>query len=731
MKPAYVRPFAPRSRSWQRTAVYVAAFLLAWQIAAAFTEWAIPGGGASPVYPAAAIDVLLLLYVGWRWWPLIPFAALLRWGVIDRSLHTLPSILIVQFVTALAFAIAVRLVLDRLRVTLPLRTLRDIAWFSGVIGVATPLVAGSIGITLLVAIGHFTVDDIPQQLANYVLGDATSIMALVPAIVTFIGWRQTQPPAEHQDPPRAELIGSIAATAFLVSAGEYLSLITHEPILDLSFVVMSWLAIRFGIRGAALAAITARACTTLMQIALGMPPGLLVQTQGFLFASSLMVFLLAGLVFERWELVARLSRRAFVDELTGLPNRERLVEWITMHQDSAIVLVILDIDDMRLLNQGVGRVAADHVLQQMAIRLRATFPTSYMIARVSADEFAVAVVDDRSPHAIMAELRAFFDAPFDADGSRVFISVSMGAVRMIRAGSADEMLRKADIALDRAKATPTHAIVYSPELQVGESPSLVGELHRAVERRELVPFYQPIFRFDETTQSWRVAGAEALLRWIHPDRGIVTPSNFIDLLERLSIGEHVGWNVMEQALLQAGEWRRDIPDFKVWVNLFARQVLQRHCRDRVRDLLERTAVSADALIVEINEGVVASDEGDVTALVSGLREIGVQCAIDDFGTGGSSLGRVRDVPASVLKIDRSFVTKSEVDTKARAVAVTVMRLASELGMTVVAEGVENAMQLEVMLETGCHYVQGYALGHPLPADLFARTFLTMGRASNL
>ncbi|HEX8806333.1 MAG TPA: bifunctional diguanylate cyclase/phosphodiesterase, partial [Candidatus Aquilonibacter sp.] len=557
------------------------------------------------------------------------------------------------------------------------------------------------------------------------------VMCLVPPIITFVGWRKAQSPAEHQDPSHAEIVALVSGTVLLISAGIYLSSAIHEPVLYLSFVVMSWLALRYGIRGAALASTAAVISVTAMEIVLGLNGGMLVLTQGFLFASSLMVFLLAGLVDERWELVARLSRRTFVDELTGLPNRERLVEWISRHADSAIVLVIMDIDDMRLLNQGVGRVAADHVLQQMAVRLRSRFPSSHMIARVSADEFAVAVVDDRSPHAIMAELRQFFDSPFDADGSRVFVSVSMGAVRMIRAGSADEMLRKADIALDRAKGSPMHAIVYSPELQVGDSPLLVGELHRAVERRELVPFYQPIFRYDEKTRSWHVAGAEALLRWIHPDRGIVAPANFIDLLERLSIGEHVGWSVMEQALLQAGEWRRDVPDFTVWVNLFARQVLQRHARERIRELLERTMVRADALIVEINENIVASDDGDVAALVSGLREIGVNCAIDDFGTGGSSLGRVRDVPASVLKIDRSFVTKSEVDNKARAVAVTVIRLASELGMTVVAEGVENPMQLGVMLETGCHYVQGYALGHPLPAELFARTFLTIGRASSL
>jgi diguanylate cyclase (GGDEF)-like protein len=396
-----------------------------------------------------------------------------------------------------------------------------------------------------------------------------------------------------------------------------------------------------------------------------------------------------------------------------------------------VVLVIMDVDDMRLLNQGVGRVAADHVLQEMAIRMRATFPSSTFVARVSADEFAVAVVDDRSPHAIMAELRQFFEAPFDADGSRVYISVAMGAVRTIRAGSADELLRKADMALDRAKSSPTRAMVYSPDLVAGEAPSLVGELHRAVEERELVPFYQPIYRYDLRSNSWQVAGAEALLRWIHPERGIVSPAHFIDFLERLTIGDHVGWDVLEQALLQAGEWRRAIPNFRVWVNLFARQALSRDCDRRIVELLQRTAVDPDTLVVEINERIVASDERDIASLVARLREVGVQCAIDDFGTGGSSLGRIRDVPASVLKIDRSFVNKSEVDVKAKAVAATVVRLANELGMTVVAEGVENAMQLEVMMETGCHFVQGYALGHPLPADLFARTFLAADRASSM
>ncbi len=713
---------------WQTTAVTIAVYFLLSQLFDIVSSRLVSVEGMSPVYPNAALNVLLLLFIGWRFWPIIPLNAVLHWILLERRLDTVWATLIVQTMVGLGYALGVRYVVDKLRVSIPPRSLRDVAWFCGILGIAAPLAIGIASTSLLVAVGYLAVDDLPQQFSRFVLGDASAIVVLVPALLVFLQWRQLPQPAEHQDPPAVEAILSMVATAALVAISHILSSVTRETVLDLSFIAVAWLAIRFAVRGAAAGIATAYIATFVAFVALHESVNSVVQSEMFLFASALMGWLLAGLTFERRELLAHISRRAYVDELTGLPNRERLIDWVARHQNSPVVLVIMDVDDMRLLNQGVGRVAADHVLQEMAIRMRATFPSSTFVARVSADEFAIAVVDDRSPHAIMAELRQFFEAPFDADGSRVYISVAMGAVRTIRAGSADELLRKADMALDRAKSSPTRAMVYSRDLQAGEAPSLVGELHRAVEEHELVPFFQPIYRFDLRSNSWEVAGAEALLRWIHPERGIVSPAHFIDFLERLTIGDHVGWDIMEQALLQAGEWRREIPNFRVWVNLFSRQALSRDCDRRIIDLLQRSAVDADALVVEINEGIVASDERDIAALVARLREVGVQCAIDDFGTGGSSLGRVRDVPASVLKIDRSFVNKSEVDAKAKAVAATVVRLANELGMTVVAEGVENTMQLEVMVETGCHFVQGYALGHPLPADLFARTFLTADRA---
>lgn len=718
-----------RVDSTQRTAYSVALFLLVWLAVDLIGARIFADRPFSPVYPNAAVDVVFLVLAGWRFWPLIPLCGLAHWGLVQHfSADALWPNLIVQSLVGLGYAVAVRYVLDVLRIALPPRTLRDVASFSGVVGIGAPVLIAAFATSILVAVGKLTVEDLPLEFSRFVLGDASAIVVLVPTLLAFLRWRDVQPPAEHADPPLSEAALSVVGVAILVAFSRILASFIHETALDLSFIPIAWLAIRFGIRGAAAGVAMAYATAIVALAVLHQTMLSAVQWETVLFASAVMAWLLAALAHERWELLARVSRRAYVDELTGLPNRERLIEWIARHQDSPVVLVIMDVDDMRLLNQGVGRVAADHVLQEMALRMRATFPSSHFVARVSADEFAVAVVDDRSPHAIMSELRSFFDAPFDADGSRVYISVAMGAVRMIRAGSADELLRKADIALDRAKAIPARAMVYAPDLQTAEAPSLVGELHRAVEQRELVPFFQPIFRFDPQTKTWQVVGAEALLRWIHPERGIVSPASFIAFLERLTIGDHVGWDVMERSLLQAGEWRRCIPEFRVWVNLFARQALMRDCDRRIAELLERTGVPADALVVEINESVVASDERDVAMLVARLRDQGVTCAIDDFGTGGSSLGRVRDVPATVLKIDRSFVNKCEVDSKAKAVAATVVRLANELGMTALAEGCENTMQLDVMVETGCQLVQGYALGHPLPADLFARTFLEIDRA---
>jgi diguanylate cyclase (GGDEF)-like protein len=672
---------------------------------------------------------LLILVIGLRWWPLIPIAALMSAAIGHQltSLHYCLALVLVQLILAGLLTAGAWYSTERLQMRLPLRHVRDVATFFLVFSVGVPLIAGCLAMCIQVWLNQFEFASVPSQLVRFILGDSTTITVIVPSVVALIGWKSLRPPGDQEQSPWV-LGGLLAGCVALVLSGCYVAVASHGPLLDVSFIAVAWLAIRYGMRGAVLGILVSDTSVTIAFIFLHFAPAAFAQYEGFLIASALMALVIGGLMSEHWDLLEKISRRAYVDDLTGLPNRDRLVEWIEERGESSLVLVMLDIDDMRLLNEGVGRAVADGLLQELAIRLRTGLPTSYYVARVSADEFAVATVDERSPLAIISELRTFFEAPFLMDGNRMFVSISIGAVRMARTKSADEILRKADLALHRSKSSPSRTVVYTPDLQRTAAPSLVGELHRAVERDEFVLFYQPIFQYDRERLVWRVAGAEALLRWNHPDRGIVSPVDFIELLERLAICERVGKNVVDWALAQAAEWREYVPDFKVWVNLFSRQALARDYYRQIEAAVQRSGLPPDALVVEISEGIVASDEREVAAFVRALKSVGVLTAIDDFGTGGSSLGRVTDVPAEVLKIDRSFVTRSEVDAKAKAVALTIVRLANELGMTVLAEGVENAMQVDAMLDVGCYLAQGYALGHPLPAELFLRTILEVSEA---
>jgi EAL domain-containing protein (putative c-di-GMP-specific phosphodiesterase class I) len=274
------------------------------------------------------------------------------------------------------------------------------------------------------------------------------------------------------------------------------------------------------------------------------------------------------------------------------------------------------------------------------------------------------------------------------------------------------------VAVRHAKDAPSRRLLYGPALEEIRSPLLVVELHRAVENGEFVPFFQPIYRHREGR--WYLAGAEVLLRWQHPQRGLLAPASFLQLLERLSICKSVGWHVLDQGLRNAVRWREVVEDFTIWVNLFPLQALDPECSERIRTAIEATRSLPQSLVVEITERVVVNAEQEVVELARKLRSFGASMAIDDFGTGGSSLARIREVPAQILKIDKSFVNRSEVDSKAMAVASAVARLASELGMSVVAEGAESWLQVKSMAEIGCDYCQGYALGHPAPVELFER-----------
>jgi diguanylate cyclase (GGDEF)-like protein len=709
-------------QSLPRTGAIIATYAIAWTllffVGARFQD---DGFGFMVRLLAGGLDVSLLLLCGWRVWPVIPAVAALRWFILGDAFGVpLWAMVVAQAAVGLIYALSIRYLMERLDVRFPLLKLRHVAAFLGILAFAVPLVLGFIAAATIVSTGSHPHGTFAENYLRYVMGTSSGILLLVPMVTTFGSWKDTWPGGARPRHYTFDLFVGAVATVCVVIVGFAAGVVAGSPLNEFVIVPVAWMAIRFGMRGAVLGILATVVSSALLYLTLHLSPHSSIGYQSFLISTALMAIVLGAMTNERQSLMVLLEGRAYVDELTNLPNRDRLVEWIRHNRDRAVVLVMLDIDDMRLLNEGVGRLAADRVLQDFATRLRTGLPPAYFVARVSSDEFAVAIVDDRSPHALIAEIRQLFEVPFDIDGSRIFVEASAGAVRMVRVGDVDDLMRRADLALHRAKETPSRAAVYTPDLQSASVPLLVVELHRALELKEFVPFFQPIYRYDKHVAAWKLVGAEALLRWLHPQRGVIAPVDFIELLERLSIADRVGWNVMEESLRLANVWRASVPEFRVWVNLFSRQALDVNCVQRIRELISTTQSVPQALVVEINERIVVSEEREVAALAQSLRALGVTTAIDDFGTGGSSLGRVRDVPAQVLKIDRSFVTRCEIDSKAKAVAAAVVRLARELGMDVVAEGVENALQVDAMIEVGCELAQGYALGHPVPADLFER-----------
>jgi diguanylate cyclase (GGDEF)-like protein len=691
------------------------------------------GNGLSVWYDNAALDVVLFLALGWRWWPLPVLLTAVSILIFPAERGGSLSLnVIAQVPYELILAVAVKITVDVLRVRFPLRSVRDVAIFGGLLCIVAPAFANAVFAamySLIDGAGH-PWSRFPAQALHGMIADSTAIIVLVPVITQFMGWKAWDRPSPGEDPEawlgQNLVLGLIATIAIVL--GEYaIGVRVGHTLAEFSLVPLAWLAITYGMRGAALGVLVADVTTTLMIVFLRIPVASQIEYRGYLVASALLALILGAIATERQELLGKLRHAAYFDGLTDLPNTGRMLEWILRAGVHPVTLAMIDLADLRLLNEGIGREAADRVLVDVAARLRSVLPTDYFVARVGSGEFAVATARAVEPRAFIAKLQSLLAEAFHIQGSRVFVEAAIGATQSVFTDYAPgELLRRADLALRRAKSSPTKAMVYEGGIERSTTPLLAVELHRAAENGEFEPFFQPIYR--RVDGGWRLAGAEMLMRWRHPQRGLLAPSEFIHLLERLSICTSVGWDLLEDSLALAMSWRSIVPDFSVWVNLFPRQMSEPHFVDRIRDTIRSTGGVADALVVEITERIVASNELNVSSIVGSLRSSGVRTAIDDFGIGESSLGRVREVPAEFVKIDRGFVSRSEVDAKAMSVAKTIARLAVELDMRVLAEGIENELQSQAMEAIGCEFGQGYALGFPTPATTFERT-LTQSLAS--
>ncbi|HEX7749855.1 MAG TPA: EAL domain-containing protein [Bordetella sp.] len=426
----------------------------------------------------------------------------------------------------------------------------------------------------------------------------------------------------------------------------------------------------------------------------------------------------------------KLTSLATHDTLSGLPNRlllkDRLGQMLEKAQrsDGRFALLFLDIDDFKTINDSRGHHAGDQVLIAVSRRIRDKLRAQDTVARVGGDEFVLLteIKDPDDAATVAHKLISAISQSALIVGHELHVTASVGiAVYPSDGATQHDLMIHADTAMYHAKQRGKNSYCFydaAMNSDVQDHLSLLNDLHVALERGELELHYQPKF----LASSGAVCGAEALLRWWHPARGLIAPDKFIPLSEKNGLIIPIGAWVLNEACRQMAQWHREgHGDWTIAVNLSPLQFCHARLIEVVRDALDRHALRPGSLTLEITETTAMRDAQESAAILDQLAAMGVQISIDDFGTGYSSLLYLKRLPATELKIDRSFVMSLVPDSDDAAIVASIIALGQTLNMYIVAEGVETAAQRSLLTELGCHILQGYLLGKPMPAPLFCET----------
>jgi diguanylate cyclase (GGDEF)-like protein len=435
--------------------------------------------------------------------------------------------------------------------------------------------------------------------------------------------------------------------------------------------------------------------------------------------------------------LATIQKLATNDTLTGLPNRaffnEALAHAIAHSQrnDRPLALFFLDLDRFKNINDTLGHAVGDRVLQEAAARLRGAVRASDLLARLGGDEFVLLVEEFRDTPdltAIAGKVLKAFEGSFVVDGQELALSASVGVCAYPRDGAdAQALLASADIAMYRAKEEGRNRhCFYSAELNqvTGERLALEASLRRALDRGEIEVFYQPKI----SIANGRVTGVEALIRWRHPELGLLLPDKFIGIAEETGAIVPIGYWTLKRVCERVRRWNEQGMPLSVAVNLSAIQFHDPHLVARLAEILKATGAGPHMIELEITESMLMKDPDAAVAVMEALRRMGVRLSIDDFGTGHSSLGYLKRFPVNQLKVDRSFVRDLPHNGDDVAITRAVIAMAHSLRMSVVAEGVEHRHQLELLRTEGCDEFQGYYCRPPLDEAELMR-FLAEERAS--
>lgn len=448
--------------------------------------------------------------------------------------------------------------------------------------------------------------------------------------------------------------------------------------------------------------------------------------------------LLANDVTERARAQEAIEHQAFHDGVTGLPNRRLFLDRLTQQIAHArraghsVVVMFVDLDRFKRINDTLGHWAGDEVLREVARRLTSSLRQTDTIARVGGDEFTILLTHRKeilmdSVETLANKVMKEFEAPIHLESGDIYVTASIGVATFPNDGDdADQLIKNSDRAMYRAKERGRNNYQFAQgtdERRLHEGFSLEVDLHHAVRENQLRLYYQP----QVEALTGKVVGAEALLRWEHPSRGLLLPKDFLDLAEEsltiLPIGE---W-VIDTACRQLREWSDRGLEIGVSINLSARQFERSRLRDTVAAAITRYEIFPSLLELEITEHLAMRDVAGATTTLHQLRELGVRIAMDDFGTGHSALGRLKDFPLDTLKVDRMFIRDLEATSNAAIVA-AIISIGRGLGLRVIAEGVETDDQVEYLLQNGCEIHQGFRFSRPVPAEVFEEC-LRAGNAS--
>jgi diguanylate cyclase (GGDEF)-like protein len=440
---------------------------------------------------------------------------------------------------------------------------------------------------------------------------------------------------------------------------------------------------------------------------------------------------LVSIVVDRHLSQDTMEALAYLEPVTGLPNRRKAYEVLQRVQLQPATgqhwgLIYLDIDHFKWINEAHGHALGNRLLQQVAERLQKV-ATPHFLACMGGDEFLILLsgLASESEKALQQvwvlqrKLQKIFERAFKVDGQKLQITSSMGLSSFNSVEACDtDFVKAVDIAMHRAKQAGRNSVcVYEPGMQteIATQVMLETELRLAIEQQQLALHYQV-----QVDHTGRPFGAEALLRWQHPQRGFISPLQFIPVAESSGLIIDIGMWVLDQACAQIAQWQhaRNTSDLSLSVNISARQFRQANFISMIKACIQKHQINPNALRLELTESLLLENVDDAVSIMTELSHIGIQFSLDDFGTGYSSLQYLKKLPLYQLKIDRSFVNDIVTDSHDRTIVRTIIAMAQSMYLSVIAEGVETQEQMELLLNNGCRRYQGYLFGKPMPIAQF-------------